>query len=284
MLKLVLILSLVCLVSCEGNFNIESIGQSLQVGNKETKDTTPEVGGVGFQLDITPEEVAELQTLMGSGMIISKIPMSNNNQTGSYELGADGQKDHLAYGLPANIIYNALNPSTPAPNAINFTSGITALEFDFDFPEIAETPVSPNPNGILYQTIGGIVNGLMGGDIAGVVLVAFENGTYRVSIRDFQGEVFSSVLSYQNLPTRVGIEFNANTSTFKVYFDDVPQVLSRNSYVLGSYHPVIAANETIANPVGNRGLLVKVRLITTGEDMTTQFSDGANDTLGNPLP
>lgn len=132
---------------------------------------------------------------MGSGMIISKIPMSNNNQTGSYVLEAGGQKDHLSYGLPANIIRNAVDPQTPAPNAINFSSGITAFEFDFDFPEIAETPASPNPNGILYQTIGGIVNGLMGGDIAGVVLVAFKNGTYSVSIRDSQGEVFSSVLS-----------------------------------------------------------------------------------------
>lgn len=284
MLKLVLILSLICVVSCKENFNIDSIEQSSHVGNKENKDTTPEVGGVGFQLDITSEEVAELQTLMGSWMIISKMTMSNNNQTGAYIMEADQQKDRIAYGLPANIIRNAVNPSVPAPNSINFSSAITALEFDFDFPEIVETPASPNPNGILYQTIGGIVNGLMGGDVAGIVLAAFEDGTYRVSIRDSQGEVLSSVLSYQSLPTRVGIEFNANTSTFKVYLDDVPQVLLRNSYTPGNYQPVMGANETITNPVGNRGLPMKIRLITTGEDMTTQFSNGANDVLGNPIP
>ena len=124
----------------------------------------------------------------------------------------------------------------------------------------------------------------MGGDVAGIVLAAFEDGTYRVSIRDSQGEVLSSVLSYQSLPTRVGIEFNANTSTFKVYLDDVPQVLLRNSYTPGNYQPVMGANETITNPVGNRGLPMKIRLITTGEDMTTQFSNGANDVLGNPIP
>ena len=116
-----------------------------------------------------------------------------------------------------------------------------------------------------------------------VLLRANVDGTYSVDIDNSNGEILNLAVPYSSLPTRIGLEMNANNSTIKLFFNGVEQVLSDNSY-----SPQNAVLEVVAGEVniltGNFGLNCTARLITTAEDITTNFSSGATDIFGTPLP
>lgn len=261
MWKCFLVLSLLVFASCEGN-----IRTNANTGNEEPPVNPP---GVGYQLDAT---LAEIQALDPSAVALT---MSNNNQTASLTWIGAGQGGAAA---PANFM--------TTPQTLDLSSGKKAFECEYSMPAGLVSGYSV-PNGTIRS---GTHSCLIYTPPFTPVFMAEirwgNDGTYDVKI--YNGsfiEIYDEEnVSYQNLPSKIGFEFNATTQTVSIYINNVKKVLSDDSYTPQEVGIMLALSESADQAhIQNAGKVSTLRLITTAGDMTTNFSSGTTDPFGDPL-
>ncbi len=239
------------------------------------EQTTPEMG-IGYQLDAPPAELASIG-------LTGLATMSDNYQKASITL-IENSGNETYYVLPANSIYNINDPNDdyPETKSLDFTSGIKGFEFEIDLPEQTLDGDNNNSNDGTYQLSGNFFPYSDIEILTGQLRVTANSGSYYVSL-DWGGQnILAESYSYSQLPQKISFEFNSQTSTFKVYFDGVNKTLTNNNYTpekLGV--GFLLGQENLSSP--NAGKIASIRLITLAQDMTTTFSSGTTDYLGNAM-
>lgn len=282
MLRWFCILTLLLSISCDGlkdlsdKFKTEDPAHNTpsqdtddEGADEDEIDEVVDTGG-GYQLDMGLEEIAEIEAMIGAPTSLMGI----SGQMRTYAFNGSGQAFY--YALPANTFYHMVNPGTTPPARLDFSSGIRAFELEFSIPERSELGGS-------FEIVGGLAYDMTSSGDAMVRFSSDENGLYYVAITGASGSLFHQAYPYASLPSRIGFELNAETSTFEVYFDGVKQTLiGDNTYSFPSYLGVIGGSEW-GMTAGNIGKVISARLITTAADMTTPFSPGVTDPFGNPI-
>lgn len=207
--------------------------------------------------------------------------MSENYQKASITL-AQNTANESYYALPANCIYNLVDPNGgyPETKSLDFTSGVKVLEFEINLPEQLFDEDNNNFNDGSYKISGNFFPPSNVGELKGRILIVSNSGQYSLSILWGTALVFSNFFSYHQLPKKIGFEFNANNSSFKVYFDGINQTLLNNSFTPEKLAiGFLLGQEALSSP--NAGRVASIRLITLAQDMTTSFSLGTTDPFGN---
>jgi len=218
-------------------------------------------GGIGYQLDADAVDIAALGA--------SPLTMSNNYQTASYTL-AGATLDFQGAAVPAGT-------STGTGALLNFSSGKKAIECQFTFPSSG-----PGLGSDYYDSQCLIFKGDNSGMIAGIALIALSNGLLRINIASADGDIQLDV-PYTSTPSRAGIELDANAGTLAFYLDGVQKVIPNSTFTPGTAFVALIIGETTENAPANAGKVISTRLITTAEDMTTNFSAGTTDPFGNTI-
>lgn len=269
---LLLLLPLLLLLSCGARIDLNGDLDGGAVADNNAgggggADPDPIVGAIGYQLDEDPAVIA------GFGAGVAAATMSNNNQTASYSLAGAPASDLFRLAFPANF--------STAPVTIDISTGKKAIECEYTFPNAVN---SGGVSEAYITTCAVLESPYVGTDIAYVKLLALTNGTF--SIEASVGGVLTtwSGLAHNALPSKMALEFNANTSTVTLYFDGVTQALNSNTYTPQDAIIAISIAEFTANPAGNAGSTITTRLITKAAEMTTDFSVGTVDPFGDPAP
>lgn len=195
--------------------------------------------------------------------------MTNNYQTAS----------HTLTGAPATQFYGIAYPTGigSGTNAtLDFTTGKKAVEYELVFPQHDNSGVGCSPFSFASQFLH-----LSG---TGAVLKACLDGTLALSVYINNAETTFPVASAAALPSRIGFEMDADSGTAVVYFDNVPQVLTANTFTPGSGEVAVEFVENTDSSPADTGKVVSLRLITKAADMTTNYSAGTTDPFGAPAP